>query len=157
MVILLIQVAAAFAAIAAFSVAMEVPVIYLPYCGVIGGAGWFVYLIVLKHGGMIAANLLGAAAITWVAHIFARVKKAPVTVFLIPGFLTMVPGAGLYRSVHYFIMGNGRQGAAYLMQTLQIAGVIALGVFLVDSIFEILGRRKQNEERKYEQKFEQKK
>ena len=43
------------------------------------------------------------------------------------------------------------------MQTLQIAGVIALGVFLMDSIFEILGRRKQNEERKYEQKYEQKK
>ena len=64
----------------------------------------------------------------------------------------MVPGAGLYRSVHYLILGDAEQGAAYLIQTMQIAGVIALGVFLVDSFFEILTKRKQNEEKKNEQK-----
>ena len=36
-------------------------------------------------------------------------------------------------------------GAAYLVQTLQIAGVIALGVFMVDSLVEIIGKRKQKE------------
>ena len=150
--VMLIQVAAAFMAIAAFSVAMEVPKEYLPYCGCIGAAGWFVYLIVLQLMGMIAANFFGAAVITLIAHIFARIRKAPVTIFLIPGFLTMVPGAGLYRSVHYRILGDAEQGAAYLIQTMQIAGVIALGVFLVDSFFEILTKRKQNEEKKNEQK-----
>ena len=143
--VMLIQVAAAFMAIAAFSVAMEVPKEYLPYCGCIGAAGWFVYLIVLQLMGMIAANFFGAAVITLIAHIFARIRKAPVTIFLIPGFLTMVPGAGLY-------LGDAEQGAAYLIQTMQIAGVIALGVFLVDSFFEILTKRKQNEEKKNEQK-----
>ena len=38
-------------------------------------------------------------------------------------------------------------GAAYLVQTLQIAGVIALGVFMVDSLVEIIGKRKQKEEK----------
>ena len=68
---------------------------------------------------------------------------------MIPGFLTLVPGAGLYRSVHYFFIGNRSMGAAYLVQTLQIAGVIALGVFMVDSLVEIIGketkRRKNNQ------------
>ena len=101
----------------------------------------------LQRFGMMTANLLGAAAITLLAHFFARIKKAPVTIFLIPGFLTLVPGAGLYRSVHYFFIGNRSMGAAYLVQTLQIAGVIALGVFMVDSLVEIIGKRKQKEEK----------
>lgn len=33
------------------------------------------------------------------------------------------------------------------MQTLQIAGVIALGIFMVDSLVEIIGKRKQKEEK----------
>ena len=37
-------------------------------------------------------------------------------------------------------------GAAYLVQTLQIAGVIALGVFMVDSLVEIIG--KENKKKK---------
>ena len=139
---MIIQVIAAFAAIFTFAMALEIPKKYLINCGFIGAAGWFVYLVVLQRFGMMTANLLGAAAITLLAHFFARIKKAPVTMFL-----TLVPGAGLYRSVHYFFIGNRSMGAAYLVQTLQIAGVIALGIFMVDSLVEIIGKRKQKEEK----------
>lgn len=108
---MIIQVIAAFAAIFTFAMALEIPKKYLINCGFIGAAGWFVYLVVLQRFGMMTANLLGAAAITLLAHFFARIKKAPVTIFLIPGFLTLVPGAGLYRSVHYFFIGNRSMGA----------------------------------------------
>ena len=145
--VMIIQVIAAFAAIFTFAMALEIPKKYLINCGFIGAAGWFVYLVVLQRFGMMTANLLGAAAITLLAHFFARIKKAPVTIFLIPGFLTLVPGAGLYRSVHYFFIGNRSMGAAYLVQTLQIAGVIALGIFMVDSLVEIIGKRKQKEKK----------
>ncbi len=37
-------------------------------------------------------------------------------------------------------------GAAYLVQTLQIAGVIALGVFMVDSLVEIIGKKNKRRE-----------
>lgn len=89
---MIIQVIAAFAAIFTFAMALEIPKKYLINCGFIGAAGWFVYLVVLQRFGMMTANLLGAAAITLLAHFFARIKKAPVTIFLIPGFLTLVPG-----------------------------------------------------------------
>ena len=88
---MIIQVIAAFAAIFTFAMALEIPKKYLINCGFIGAAGWFVYLVVLQRFGMMTANLLGAAAITLLAHFFARIKKAPVTIFLIPGFLTLVP------------------------------------------------------------------
>ncbi len=51
---------------------------------------------------MMTANLLGAAAITLLAHFFLQESKSTGDDFLIPGFLTLVPGAGLYRGVHYF-------------------------------------------------------
>ena len=87
---MIIQVIAAFAAIFTFAMALEIPKKYLINCGFIGAAGWFVYLVVLQRFGMMTANLLGAAAITLLAHFFARIKKAPVTIFLIPGFLTLL-------------------------------------------------------------------
>lgn len=108
---MIIQVIAAFAAIFTFAMALEIPKKYLINCGFIGAAGWFVYLVVLQRFGMMTANLLGAAAITLLAHFFARIKKAPVTIFLIPGFLTLVPGAGLYRSVHYFFYRKSKHGS----------------------------------------------
>lgn len=80
---MMIQVIAAFAAIFAFAMALEIPKKYLINCGFIGAAGWFVYLVVMQRSGMMTANLLGAAAITLLAHFFARIKKAPVTIFLI--------------------------------------------------------------------------
>ena len=70
------------------------------------------------------------------------------TIFLIPGFLTLVPGAGLYRGVHYFFYRKSKHGSAYLVQTLQIAGVIALGIFMVDSLVEIIGKKKTKRRKK---------
>ena len=143
---MIIQVIAAFAAIFTFAMALEIPKKYLINCGFIGAAGWFVYLVVLQRFGMMTANLLGAAAITLLAHFFARIKKAPVTIFLIPGFLTLVPGAGLYRSVHYFFIGNRSMGAAYLVQTLQIAGDV-VHMPPPSPLVEIIGKRKQKEKK----------
>ena len=88
-----IQVAGAFLAIYAFSVANDAPKGYLVYCGLTGAFGWAVYLIALPGCGVVFANFLGAGAIALASHILARVFKIPVTVFLIAGILTIVPGS----------------------------------------------------------------
>ena len=88
---MIIQVIAAFAAIFTFAMALEIPKKYLINCGFIGAAGWFVYLVVLQRFGMMTANLLGAAAITLLAH-FLQESKSTGDDFLIPGFLTLFRG-----------------------------------------------------------------
>ena len=55
-----IQVAGAFLAIYAFSVANDAPKKYLVYCGLTGAFGWAVYLIALPGCGVVFANFLGA-------------------------------------------------------------------------------------------------
>ena len=90
------------------------------------------------HGvDVVTASFFSALAIAFIAHLFARVFKAPVTVFLTAGILPTVPGAGMYR-IAYSIIANDRAGCAYyLLQTLEIAGMIALANFIVDAIFRV--------------------
>lgn len=135
------QLAAAFLAIFMFAIMMDVPAKYLFPCGTVGAAGWLVYLCTKEWFGVLPGNFWGAVAISLISHCYARALKAPVTVFLVPGFLTLVPGAGLYSTAYHFFAGSGAMGERYLLETIQIAGVIALGIFIVDSVFDMIRRQ----------------
>lgn len=138
---MIVQVISAFLAILAFSVVNNAPKRFLLCCGIEGAVGWLVYLLCLPGHGTVMANFFGALALAVLAHIFARVFKAPVTVFLIPGILILVPGAGLFRSAYQLFMGTQSMASFYMLQTLQIAGMIALAVFVVDSFFAIINKK----------------
>lgn len=137
-----------FFAIACFAVLLECPSRYLPLAGIIGAAGGGVYLASIELGvHVIMAVFLSALVIAFMSHTFARIFRAPVTIFLIPGILPTVPGAGMYRIVYYMISGESEKCSYYLVQTLEIAGVIALAIFIVGSFFNLIrkfGSRQQN-------------
>ena len=42
----------------------------------------------------------------------------------------------MYQTVHYLIDGNEAMSEFYLIQTLEIAGVISLAIFVVDTFFQ---------------------
>lgn len=137
----------AFVAIYSFAVYIEVPKKYLFLAGLVGGIGGFVYLLSIQFNrGDVMASFLSALIAAIVAHIFARLFKTPVTLFLIPGILPTVPGAGMYRTVYYLITGNEALFSYHLIQTIEIAGGISLAIFVVDSVFRALqkGDWKQN-------------
>ncbi|MFQ9511170.1 MAG: threonine/serine exporter family protein, partial [Lachnospiraceae bacterium] len=97
-----------------------------------------IYLIVVgKTGSVAIASFFAALTIAFASHIFARFFKAPVTVIFIPGMLPLVPGGQIYSAV-YALLNHDKAGAyEYLMLTLQIAGVIALAIFIMDTIFQM--------------------
>ena len=43
----------------------------------------------------------------------------------------------MYRAVYYIIADDRARSSYYLIQTLEIAGVIALAIFIVDAVFRI--------------------
>ena len=143
---LILGVIGSFIAIIAFSILLETPRKYLIHTGVVGAIGGGVYLCCTLNGmDVVPASFLSALAIALTAHSFARIFKAPVTVFLIAGILPTVPGAGMYRTVYYIIANDRVKCSFYLLQTLEIAGMIALAIFIVDAIFRIhipLARRR---------------
>ena len=103
---LAVQSAAAFLAIFGFSIILDVPKKFLLYAGAAGGVCWFVYLLALQAGrSLIMAAFLSSLVVSILSHIFARVLKAPVTVFLVAGILPTVPGASVYRCVYFMIQG----------------------------------------------------
>ena len=129
----------AFIAILGFAIYLGVPKKYLMICGLDGAVGWFVYLIVEQQTkSAIVASFVGAVVISIGAHICARALKKPVTMFLLPANMTIVPGAGMYRIVYSIIQSNEEMTGYYFSQTLQIAGMIALAMFVVSSIWAIL-------------------
>lgn len=125
-----------FVAITAFAVLMECPKKYLFAAGVVGAVGGGVYLASIKWGAsIVVASFFSAFAITFLSHIFARTFRAPVTIFLIPGILPTVPGAGMYRIVYFIVSGDRYKSGFYFVQTLEIAGMIALAIFAAGNLF----------------------
>lgn len=133
---LLFGIVGSFIAITGFAVLLETPKKYLLHAGFIGAIGGGIYLYCTQREmDVVLASFLSALAIAFVSHVFARVFKAPVTVFLIAGILPTVPGAGMYRIVYYIIANDREMCSYYLIQTLEIAGMIALAIFIVDTVF----------------------
>ena len=126
---MIIQVFSAFWAVAMFSILTETPKKFLPYAAFSGGFAWWAYLVInnLTHSTLQAA-FFSILAVAFLSHILARIKKAPVTVFLIAGILPSVPGAGIYRTVYYLIQGEQTLSTHYLISTLHTAGAIALAI-----------------------------
>ena len=136
---LMIQSVGAFLAIFGFSLLVDMPRKYLVYAGITGGAGWLAYLVSMQVGtSQVAAAFFSSLAAALLSQVFARVLKAPVTIFLVAGILPTVPGASIYRSVYFLIQGQTKWYNFYLIQTIQIAGAMAVAIFIVDSLFRLL-------------------
>lgn len=138
---MLLQTISAFIATAGFSILFYLPKKYIIHSGMTGSFGWFIYLIGLeilndKVLSTIAATLLVALT----SHVLARIYKTPVTMFLIPGVIPFVPGAGMYQIVTGIVEGNVERTSFYFFETLQIAGAIALGIFIIDTFFRKKGK-----------------
>ncbi len=138
-----VQVVSAFFGVLAVAVLFQVPKKYLVWTGLIGAIGWLVNIIGMNvNGNAIFTSFLAAFAVAVLSQIFARISKAPVTVYLVTGILPLVPGVGMYRTVYYLLRNDTAQTSYYLSYTLQVAGMIALAIFVVDSFFRILYRKK---------------
>lgn len=135
---MIFQVVSAVLAVYFFTMLLEIPKRYALLASVAGGVNWWVYLVAMEAtGSSMVAAFWASLAVAILSQIFARIQKTPVNVFLVAGILPIVPGAAIYRSVYYFIRNNSNQCTYYLLQTLQIAGAIAMAIFITDSLFRM--------------------
>lgn len=135
---MVIQVLGAFLAVVSYSLILDMPKKFMGYSGCVGAVGWLIYLFVSQGSDSAAwAAFVSSLGVAFASHIFARLLKAPVTVFLVAGILPSVPGASIYRSVYYMMRSNTGLSTYYLVETLQIAGAIAMAIFVMDSLFRL--------------------
>lgn len=103
-------------------------------CSAGGALGWLVYLLVSLAGGNdLICYFLAAMVISAYSEIMARIRKYPVTSYLIISFLPLVPGAGIYNTMKYALQGNTEMFLNQGLHTLGIAVCLAVGVLVVSS------------------------
>ena len=135
---MIIQFVAAFFGALSFSLLFNTSKQQLFYCGLCGGFSWIIYVYSMTIvNSVVLASFLGALGASILAQIFARIKKAPVTVFQIPGIITLVPGAALYRTLYFVIAEDYSKVSYYGMQTFEIASCIAIAMIMISSINKI--------------------
>lgn len=140
---LISQIIGAFLAVTAAAVILESPKKHIVTAAIVGAVGWAVYLLCIDALGSVGATYISGLVISTQSHIFSRMFKVPVTIFFLPGFFPLVPGSGMYLTVYEFIQGNTNLAQAHLQNTIQIAGMIALAIFTVDTIFKVIKRTQQ--------------
>ena len=89
---LILQTLAAAVGTVGFSLLFGVPVRYFCHCGLIGGAGWFLYLLTLPSTTSAVATFAATVLVILMSRWFAVRKQCPVTIFLISGIIPLVPG-----------------------------------------------------------------
>lgn len=128
---MILQIFFAFAASLCFSVIFNVDKKEIILCGLTGAVGWLVYILCHLHFGVITSTLISTICITILARILANTRRNPITVFLIPGIIPLVPGAGLYYTMYNIVISNNMEAALKGIETLKSAGAIAIGIILV--------------------------
>ena len=128
-----------------FCILFHVPLRCMLPAAAIGGIGWFAYQLLMELGlGITASAFLASCLVALLADICSRLIKEAATVFVIPGILPLVPGAGIYYTIYHFILCNMDKAAAWGTRTLMIAGAIALGLLVIASLIRIIVNTKRN-------------
>ena len=125
------QVLAAAIGVIAFAILFRAPRKYYLDCGIAGGIGWLIYLLVMGQGfSSMVASLVSTLVLTILSRILSVIRLVPVTIFLITSIFTLVPGAGIYYTAYYLMIDNLAMAAMKGVETLKVAGAISLGILL---------------------------
>jgi uncharacterized membrane protein YjjB (DUF3815 family) len=109
-----------------FSILFRLKPLHWLYAGIVGFFTCVAYFIGLEiFDGVLAPNILGAFVCALSSEFFARIGKAPATVFLLPGIITLVPGRTLYYTMSELMNNNYIEAGHNLLLTVEVA--VALG------------------------------
>ncbi|MCI8971292.1 MAG: threonine/serine exporter [Oscillibacter sp.] len=103
-----------------------------------GALGWLVYLL---GGKTIPAAFLAAAAIGVFAEVMSRVRRCPVTGYVLVALLPLVPGGGIYYAMRHGAAGETDAFLRTLLHTFGMAAALAVGAMLASSVFRALAPR----------------
>ena len=125
----------AFLACVGFTLVFNIHGVGKLICGVGGALGWLVYLL---GGSTIFAACLSAAAIGVFSEVMARLRRCPVTGYLLVALLPLVPGGGIYYAMSYCVAGDIQMFLDTLLHTFGMAASLAVGAMMTSSLFRAL-------------------
>lgn len=139
----------AFIACLGFSLLFNIHGKGIVICSLGGALGWLVYLLAepVFHND-IAQALVAALALSAFSEGMARLRKCPVTAYVLVSAFPLVPGAGIYYTMEHAVNGETELFLETLMHTLGLAGALAVGVLLVASSVRLFASYRRREPRR---------
>lgn len=129
------QVIVSLAASFGFGIIFNIKGKKLIFASIGGGLSWFFYLYLMQNGmSTILSLFISSIIFSIYSEICARYLKTPVTTLIVCALIPLVPGAGMYYTMHETVLGNVKGAVELGLNTLASAGTLALGVIFVSTI-----------------------
>lgn len=139
MINIIIQLISVTSASCVLSIAFHIHGINILLSGLGGGFGWLTYsLLAFFWPQELIRYLIAGFVISVYCEVMARVRKSPVTVFLVVGIIPLVPGGSAYHTMEYFVLRKIKLAAFTGLHTIGIAAAIAIGVFLASAAIRLI-------------------
>jgi len=133
----------AFLSTVGFSVLFTTPKDSIVKAGIVGSIGWGLYYISsLVLNNSIISTLIASISIGIVGELFAKYYKKPATVFIIPGIIPLVPGAGMYYTMLELVEKNYYAAVDKGTETFFLAAAISIGLIISTTLSTSIKRAK---------------
>lgn len=107
-------------------------------CTLGGALTWAIYGITLHISKDVAISSLFAAIFAAIyAETMARIRKYPAISYLVISIFPLLPGAGVYYTTYAIVNGNMDAFSSKGMETISIAGALAIGILLVSTLVRL--------------------
>lgn len=142
---MILQMLYGFLATAGFGILFNVPKKHIVETGLFGAISWAGYLVMMQlYGSSVAATFIASVLIGIMGEFFARKTKNPVTIFIIPAIIPLVPGVTSYKTIKALIDGRNKEALGLAILTAGIALAISSGLILVISFFRLRRQKIKN-------------
>ena len=140
-----VQNLATFIACIGFAIIFNIHGFGIIICAIGGTLTWIVYCVADYFGcDIYVSYFLAAIVAALYSEIMARVRKYPAISYLVVAIFPLIPGAGVYYTTSYLLQGDQTAFMQKALQTIGIAGVIAVGILMVSTLVRLwTGRRMQ--------------
>ena len=112
-------------------------------CAVGGVITWLCYRLFGTYFGDIIAYFGATMVAAFYAEIMARIRKYPAISYLVISIIPLLPGAGIYHTMHYAVRGDMVNFGSEGTYTIAIAGAMAVGILMISTIYRFINVLKQ--------------
>ena len=138
-----IQNIATFVACVGFAIIFNIHGVGIFICALGGTLAWAVYCAATYLGcDIYVGYFLAAVTAAVYSEIMARVRKYPAISYLVVAIFPLIPGAGIYYTTSFLLQGNREAFIQKALQTIGVAGVIAVGILMVSTLVRLQNVRK---------------
>lgn len=133
----------AFLSTIGFSVLFNIPKETLLKSGIGGATGWIVFVFANNFlDTPILGAFFGAFTVGIIGELLATKFRKPATVFIVPGIVPLVPGAGMYYTMLSIIEKDFYNAASAGSEAIFIAIAISTGIIISSSISRVYKNKK---------------